>query len=131
MQVGHLEHEIKRIENIRRDRIEALEAEVRDREKLIREREERVKSLESQVRRLETPRLPPPTDNFDVRLKEVVSALPGWCTESKAIWMAHQIRQNGYQTAAEVGVFAGRSIFPIALAIAANQGRAVFAIDAW
>ena len=45
--------------------------------------------------------------------------------------MADHIVQNGYKTAAELGVYAGRSVFPIALAIAANQGRAVYAVDAW
>ena len=83
------------------------------------------------MRRLETPRLPPSTDNFEARLKEVVSSLPGWCPESKATWMAHHILRNDYKVAAEIGVYAGRSIFPMALAIAANQGRAVFAVDAW
>jgi predicted O-methyltransferase YrrM len=45
--------------------------------------------------------------------------------------MADHIVQNGYKTATELGVYAGRSVFPIALAIAANQGNAVYAVDAW
>jgi hypothetical protein len=45
--------------------------------------------------------------------------------------MADQIVQSGYKTATELGVYAGRSVFPIALAIAANQGHAVYAVDAW
>jgi predicted O-methyltransferase YrrM len=45
--------------------------------------------------------------------------------------MADHIIQKGYQTATELGVYAGRSVFPIALAIAANQGHAVYAVDAW
>jgi predicted O-methyltransferase YrrM len=57
--------------------------------------------------------------------------LPGWCPEEKALWMADHIVQKGYKTAAELGVYAGRSVFPIALAIAANQGHAVYAVDAW
>ena len=45
--------------------------------------------------------------------------------------MADHIVQREYKTATEVGVYAGRSVFPIALAIAANQGHAAYAVDAW
>src|SRR5215469_8827271 len=45
--------------------------------------------------------------------------------------MADHIVGSGYKIAAELGVFAGRSLFPIALAIAANEGHAVYAVDAW
>ena len=57
--------------------------------------------------------------------------LPGWCPEEKALWMADHIVRQGYKTATELGVYAERSAFPIALAIAANQGHAVYAVDAW
>jgi len=43
--------------------------------------------------------------------------------------MADHIVQKGYKTATELGVYAGRSVFPIALAIAANQGQAVYPVD--
>jgi hypothetical protein len=49
-----------------------------------------------------------------MRLKDVATRLPGWCPEEKALWMADHIGQNGYKTAAELGVYAGRSVFPIA-----------------
>jgi Methyltransferase domain len=140
--IRSLEEDIRHGEEVARERIKILEAgvkkaedtgreRIKELEALIREREERINWLERQVRRLETPRLPPSTDNFEARLKEVVSSLPGWCSESKATWMAHHILRNDYKVAAEIGVYGGRSIFPVALAIAANQGRAVFAIDAW
>jgi len=45
--------------------------------------------------------------------------------------MTDHIIKNKYKVATELGVFAGRSVFPIALAIAANQGHAVYAVDAW
>lgn len=51
--------------------------------------------------------------------------------EQRILSLEEVISNNGYKVAAELGVFAGRSVFPIALAIAANQGRAVYAIDAW
>jgi predicted O-methyltransferase YrrM len=116
------------------DREEALrkrQIEIGRREETIREREERISWLEDRIRRLETPRLPPRTNDLRVRIKDMVTRLPGWCSEEKAQWMANSIARNGYKIAAEVGVFAGRSLLPIALAIAANQGRAVYAVDAW
>jgi hypothetical protein len=38
---------------------------------------------------------------------------------------------GGYKIATELGVYAGRSVFPIALAIAANQGHVVYAVNTW
>ena len=123
------EIEIARREEALRAREKSTEIEIARREDTIRDREARISWLEGQVRRLETPRLPPCTDDLHARLKEVVARLPGWCPEEKAVWMADHIVQKGYKTATELGVYAGRSVFPIALAIAANQGQAVYPVD--
>jgi hypothetical protein len=129
--ISDLERMLREREMATRDREREAETEITRRKATIREREERIAWLEGQVRRLETPRLPPRTDDLRTLLKEVVARLPGWCPEQKARWMVDWILANGYKVAAELGVFAGRSVFPIALAIAANQGRAVYAVDAW
>ena len=136
--IGSLEATISDLEGVLRGRETAIrerereaEAEIARREATIREREERIARLEGQVRRLETPRLPPRTDDLRTRVKEIVARLPGWCPEQKAGWMIDQILQNGCKLAVELGVYAGRSVFPIALAIAANHGGAVYAVDAW
>jgi predicted O-methyltransferase YrrM len=115
----------------REARIFSLENEIARREATIRDREERIALLEDQVRRLETPRLPPRTHDLRLRLKDVLARLPGWCPEAKARWMVERILGYDYKIATEIGVFAGRSVFPIALAIAANNGLAVYAVDAW
>ena len=125
------EIEIARREEALREREKLSEIEIARREDTVRERETRIAWLEGQIRRLETPRLPPCTDDLHIRLKDVATRLPGWCPEEKALWMADHIVQKGYKTATELGVYAGRSVFPIALAIAANQGHAVYAVDAW
>jgi Methyltransferase domain len=114
-----------------RANIHRLETEIAGRENTVRDREKRIASLEGEVRYLETLRSPHRTDDMPTRLRDVVSRLPGWCHEEKATWMADHIRGSGYKVAAEIGVFAGRSLFPIALAIEANQGRAVYAVEAW
>jgi hypothetical protein len=129
--ISELETMLREREASVRQREKLSETEIARREDTILEREARIAWLEGQIRRLETPRLPPCTDDLRIRLKDVATRLPGWCPEEKALWMVDHIVQNGYRTAAELGVFAGRSVFPIALAIAANQGRAVYAVDAW
>jgi Methyltransferase domain len=129
--IATLEATISDREATLRDRQKLSEIEIARREETIREREKRISWLEGQIRRLETPRLPPDTDDMRVRVKDMVTRLPGWCSEEKASWMADRIIGSGYKIAAEVGVFAGRSLFPIAFAIAANQGRTVYAVDAW
>jgi len=125
------EIEIARREDMLHEHENFWKIEMTRREDTIREREARIAWLEGQVRRLETPRLPPCTDDLRIRLKDVATRLPGWCPEEKALWMADHIVQKGYKIATELGVYAGRSVFPIALAIAANQGHAVYAVDAW
>jgi Methyltransferase domain len=129
--ISDLEGALRQREAAIRERESEAQTEIVRREATIRDREERIAWLEGRIRRLETPSLPPRTDNLPVRLTEMLARLPGWCPEEKASWMVEQITANRYQTAAELGVFAGRSVFPVALAIAANQGRAVYAVDAW
>ncbi|HEY1258814.1 MAG TPA: class I SAM-dependent methyltransferase [Stellaceae bacterium] len=129
--IANLENALHDRENAVRRREHQTEEEIARREVTIRDREERIAWLEDQVRRLETPRLLPRTDDLQLRLKDVVARLPGWCPEEKARWMVDRILDGGYKTAAEIGVFAGRSVFPIAFAIAANKGTAVYAVDAW
>jgi predicted O-methyltransferase YrrM len=129
--IADLEGMLRGREATIREREAVTQTEIARREATIRDREERIAWLEGRIRRLETPSLPPRTDNLPDRLSEMLARLPGWCPEEKARWMVEEIIANGYQTAAELGVFAGRSVFPIALAIASNQGRAVYAIDAW
>jgi methyltransferase family protein len=59
-----------------------------------------------------------------------VAALDGWCTEHKALFMAEQILRYGYRRGVEIGVFGGRSVVPIALAMNLLGGE-VSGIDAW
>jgi hypothetical protein len=129
--ISELEQTVRQREATIRDRERASNKEILHREATIREKEERITWLENQVRRLETPRAIPRTYDLTTRLRDVMSRLPGWCPEQKAVWMTGQILEREYKVAAEVGVYAGRSLFPIALAVAANGGRAVYAVDGW
>lgn len=114
------EIEIGRGEDMLRERENSWKTEMTRREDTIRERQTRIAWLEGQIRRLETPRLPPCTDDLRIRLKDVATRLQGWCPEEKALWMADHIVQEAHKTARELGVCAGRSVFPIALP---NRGK--------
>jgi len=60
-----------------------------------------------------------------------MSSITGWCTNEKAALIMDTIKTNRCQTCVEIGVFAGKSLLPIARAIKHNgQGR-VHAIDPW
>lgn len=51
------------------------------------------------------------------RIADVVPTLPGWCTVEKAQWLARWIVDHRCQDVVEIGVFGGRSLVPIAMAM--------------
>lgn len=67
---------------------------------------------------------------FCERIRVALNALQGWCTLEKATFLAEQIVRNRYKVAVEVGVFGGRSLIPMALAVA-HTGGEVFGVEVW
>lgn len=64
----------------------------------------------------------------------VASVLPsmhGWCTPEKATALASAIISQQPEVCVEIGVFAGRSLISIALALSHNGSGKVFGIDPW
>jgi predicted O-methyltransferase YrrM len=65
----------------------------------------------------------------------IVKGLPsieGWCTERKALWLAELIADNGCRTVLEVGIYGGKSLIPMAIAIKKYApGGKVYGIEAW
>jgi hypothetical protein len=59
-----------------------------------------------------------------------VPTLHGWCTVEKAIDLYNLVLEHEAPLCVELGVFAGRSLLPIAMAATAKNGTAV-GIDAW
>lgn len=55
----------------------------------------------------------------------------GWCERDKALAMAKLILEQKPAVVVEVGVFAGRSVVPQAMALRENGGGMIFAIDPW
>lgn len=60
-----------------------------------------------------------------------METIPGWCSTEKALLMMDVIKENQCQRCVEVGVFSGKSLFPIAKALQYNGSGIVFGIDAW
>ena len=57
------------------------------------------------------------------QIEELVPNMDGWCSVEKAKWLASRILTEGIEHVVEIGVFAGRSLLPMALAMKAlNNG---------
>lgn len=72
---------------------------------------------------------------IDSLRKEILDALAtmphGWCTPDKALAMADLILAVQPETVVEIGVFAGRSIIPQALALRHIKRGIIYGIDPW
>lgn len=55
----------------------------------------------------------------------------GWCRPEKACRLAEIIIDNGLERIIEIGIFGGRSIVPMALAVRHQQRGCVFGLDPW
>jgi predicted O-methyltransferase YrrM len=71
------------------------------------------------------------TDILFQRINEVVPTLQGWCELEKAHALAAAVITLRPRVCVEIGVFAGRSLIPLAMALKAVNGGAVYAIDPW
>lgn len=69
------------------------------------------------------------------RIREFIanhlSKMDGWCTTQKAITLCGLILEHKPKIAVELGVFAGRSLFPIAMALEQNGEGVIYGIDPW
>ena len=71
--------------------------------------------------------LPIPT-----RIAQLVPTLPGWCPVEKALWLADIIARERLIHVVEIGVFGGRSLLPMALALRQLQvGGFALGIDSY
>lgn len=70
-------------------------------------------------------------DSFKKSTLVTMSSISGWCSEEKAVLMMDLIKKDKCSLCVEIGVLAGKSLFPIAQALQYNTSGKVFAIDAW
>lgn len=64
-------------------------------------------------------------------MKFKVESLEGWCEQSKAQALHDLVLSSNSQVTVEAGVFAGRSLIPMALAHKEKGSGGVIGIDAW
>lgn len=64
------------------------------------------------------------------KLELCLDALDGWCTRRKAEWLTRFILDRKMQSVAEIGVFGGKSLVPITLALQETGGFAV-GVEPW
>lgn len=73
-------------------------------------------------------------DSEELLKKRVVDALPnfyGWCTKEKALSFIDLVLEVKPQVCVEIGVFGGRSLFPVASALKFLGSGVVIGIDPW
>lgn len=77
--------------------------------------------------------LPEPASSYPFAQLEAIQALPGWCTLPKSVELYHLIRRHKPKIVVEIGVFGGRSLIPMALALRENSSptSAIWGIDDW
>lgn len=70
-------------------------------------------------------------EELSKKISEAVNGCEGWCSEEKALVLAKIILSETPAIVVEIGVFGGRSLIPIALALQANGAGVVYGIDPW
>lgn len=72
------------------------------------------------------------TEGFRAEIAAHLDKLPhGWCRLEKAYRLAELILEHKTQRAIEIGIFGGRSVVPMALAMRAQQSGFVIGLDPW
>jgi len=64
-------------------------------------------------------------------ISHLVPQMPGWCTVNKALTLASIVVATRPRVSLEIGVFAGRSLLPMAMAHRAIKHGKVIGIDSW
>ncbi len=70
-------------------------------------------------------------EDYKANSLSVMSTIPGWCSQEKAALIMDLIHEHQCTRCIEIGVFAGKSLFPIAQALRYQKNGVVFGIDAW
>lgn len=71
------------------------------------------------------------TPELETRIRATVLSLQGWCSPDKAVDLANAILKTKATVSVQIGVFAGRSLIPMAMAHAEQKHGIVWGIDPW
>lgn len=73
-----------------------------------------------------------PADDLKKSVCDAIPNMYGWCSKEKAVQFIDLILQVKPEVCVEIGVFGGRSLFPVASALKfLDQGGIVIGIDPW
>jgi hypothetical protein len=73
----------------------------------------------------------PITKELHDRISAANPVMEGWCELDKALVLANLVESKRPKLSVELGIFGGRSIIPIAMALKQYQSGIVFGIDPW
>lgn len=62
---------------------------------------------------------------------KAIDKMEGWCTNEKALYLAGLIIDRAPSKVVEIGIFGGRSLIPMAMAMKAARSGEVWGIDPW
>ncbi len=70
-------------------------------------------------------------EDLKQRVAEALPRFHGWCTKEKAMQFIDLVLEVRPETCVEIGVFGGRSLFPVASALKFLEKGVVIGIDPW
>lgn len=73
----------------------------------------------------------PISKELESSIKTAVETMEGWCTPEKAVMLANLVADRKPKLCVELGIFGGRSIIPMALALKETQCGVIYGIDPW
>jgi predicted O-methyltransferase YrrM len=96
-------------------------------------REERISTVESLCAEPATHAAAPEWRALplDEKVSRCLETTDGWCSPKKAAWLAQLIASRQVKNVLEVGIFGGKSLIPIALAVQSAGGGTVIGVEPW
>jgi predicted O-methyltransferase YrrM len=120
--IGHLE-----------DLLRLRESEIQSASSIVRLREERISTLERLFAEPAAHGAAPEWRALplDEKVSHCLETTDGWCSPKKAVWLAQLIVSRQVKNVLEVGIFGGKSLIPIALAVQSAGGGIVIGVEPW
>ena len=72
-----------------------------------------------------------PVDDLKKSVSDTIPRLHGWCSQEKALQFIDLVLEVRPEVCVEIGVFGGRSLFPVASALKFLEHGIVIGIDPW
>jgi hypothetical protein len=70
-------------------------------------------------------------EELKAKISQALPFLEGWCSKEKACAFIDLVLQEKPQTCVEIGVFGGKSLLPVAMALKSLGQGIVIGVDPW